>query len=762
MAIQNDFVKQLKNQAVKVLIYGSIAIASFTLLLVLLVRIGAFGKIPKEADLKQVKNNTATEILSVDNKLLGRYYYDNRTNIKLKDVPKDLIKALVATEDARFYKHNGVDTRSTFRVLLKSVLLFNKNAGGGSTITQQLAKNLYPRKHYSILTMPVAKIREIIIAKRLEKVYTKDEILELYLNTVSFGENTYGIETAAIIFFNKKTSALKIEESALLVGMLKANGNYNPRTNADAALLRRNTVFNQMVKYNYLTKVKADSLKQIPIKLQYRRLTHNEGPAPYLRERIRQEATEILADKKKADGTSYNLYSDGLKIYTTVNYTMQVYAEEAVQEHLTQLQKLLDKQWKGNEPWRKNPDLAKQAIKQSGIYKSLSAEGYSYNDALIEMKKKHETKVFSWNGEKDTLISSLDSVLYHFKTLQTGVLIMNPNNGDVLAWIGGPNYKYFKYDHVTSERQVGSTIKPIVYAAALESGIDPCKFYANDSVVYKDYNNWTPRNSDGKYGGFYSMKGALAHSVNTVSVKILMETGFDSVINLAYRMGISADLPEVPSLSLGSGEVSLYDMVKAYCVFLNGGRTVSPRIIRRIEDSQGRLIYSDSAHELGDTVLSNKTAQTILAMLQGVVNRGTAANLRSYWNFTSDLAGKTGTTQDQTDAWFMGMNPNLVMGVWVGGENPVVKFRGMYYGQGAFAAMPIFARFHKKMYSDPVYKYMQNSTFKIDEEIYNRLNCEDYSDVGDKESILRIFKKEESVGDFIRRIFGGKKKDGEK
>lgn len=758
MAAQNDFIKQLKQIALKAFVYGSVTFVSIGLLLFLLVRIGVFGKIPKEVDLKQVKNNTATEIISVDNKLLGRFYYQNRTNSKLQDVPEEFLKALIATEDARFYKHNGVDTRSTFRVLIKSVLLFNKSAGGGSTITQQLAKNLFPRKRYSVLTVPVAKIREIIIAKRLEKVYTKDEILELYLNTVSFGENTYGIETASIIFFNKKPAELKLEESALLVGMLKANGNYNPRINAEAALIRRNTVINQMVKYKYIDKEKADSLKETSIKLKYRRLTHNEGPAPYIREHLRQEVAEILKDKKKSDGSSYNLYSDGLKIYTTVNYTMQVYAEEAVKEHLSQLQKIFDKQWKGKEPWLKNPDLAKQQIKQSVIYKSLASAGYTYTDAKTAMQEKHASKIFSWGGEKDTLISSLDSILYHFKTLQTGVLIMNPNNGDIIAWIGGPDYKYFKYDHVTSKRQVGSTFKPIVYAAALESGTDPCSFYANDSIVYTEYDNWTPRNSDGKYGGYYSMKGALTKSVNTVSVKILMEAGIDSTISIAHKMGVTASLPKVPSLALGSGEVSLYEMVQAYCVFMNKGRTVSPRIIRRIEDAQGRLIYSDPAHELGDSVISVQTAETILAMLQGVVNQGTAANLRSIWKFNNDLAGKTGTTQDQADGWFIGMDPNLVMGVWVGGESPVVRFRGMYYGQGSFAAMPVFARFHSKLYSDPVYKFMKNASFKFENDVFSRLDCDDYSEDAE-EAIFQIFKKDDSVGDFIRRIFGKKRNE---
>ncbi|MBN2485549.1 MAG: transglycosylase domain-containing protein [Bacteroidales bacterium] len=757
MATQNEFTAQLRRVTAKFFLYTAISIASFCFLLFLLVQLGIFGKMPKEADLKQIKNNTATDIMSVDNKLLGRYYFENRSNASLSDIPAGFINALVSTEDVRFYKHKGVDARSSLRVLFKSVLLFNRSAGGGSTITQQLAKNIYPRKRLGFLTLPVAKMREIIIAKRIEKYYTKNEILELYLNTVSFGENTFGIETASIIFFGKKPAELKMEESALLVGILKANGNYNPRTKPEAALMRRNTVLSQMVKYKHLSAGEADSLKGLPVKLNYRRLTHNEGPAPYLREQLRHEVTEILKDKKKADGTPYNIYSDGLKIYTTVNYTLQVFAEESVKEHMAQLQELFDKQWKGREAWIKDPGLARQQIKQSDAYKELSAAGYSYNDALVAMHEKRQTRVFSWQGDKDTLISPLDSVLYHFKTLQAGVLAMNPFNGDILAWVGGSGYKYFKYDHVKSKRQAGSTFKPIVYAAALESGASPCRFYANDSIVYTAYNNWAPENSDGKYGGFYSMKGALAKSVNTVSVKILMETGIDSVINLARKMGITSQLPSVPSLALGTGGVSLYEMVVAYCSFMNKGRAINPRLIRRIEDSQGRLVYSDPAHLPGDTVMSSETAETILAMLRGTVDRGTAHNLRNFWKFDCELAGKTGTTQEQADGWFIGMNPHLVMGVWVGGGSPVVRFRG-YYGQGSFAAMPIFARFHKKIYSDPLYKYMQSSSFNISADINSKLSCADYSETP-VETFFEIIKTNDGIGDFIRRIFGKRKEN---
>ena len=713
---------------------------------------------PNESDLKQIRNNTATEIFSVDNKLLGRYYYQNRTNAGFDELPSHLIEALVATEDIRFYEHNGIDTRSTFRVLFKTILLFNKSSGGGSTISQQLAKNLFKRKDFGFLSIPVAKIREIIIAKRIEEIYSKEEILELYFNTVPFGENAYGIETASLIFFNKEPALLKIEESALLVGLLKANSSYNPRLYPEAAKNRRNTVISQMVRYKYLDKHDADSLKNIPIKLKYRRITHNEGPAPYFREHLRVKVSEILKDIKKASGFSYNLYADGLKIYTTINYKMQVYSENAVRGHMSLLQKDFDTHWKGNEPWIKNPGLANSQIKQSKPYKRLIKSGISHNEAIESMKSKHKSSIFSWDGEQDTIICSFDSVLHHFKILQTGVLAMNAFNGDVLAWIGGVNFKFFKYDHVKSKRQVGSTFKPIVYASAIEQGVKPCQVFANDSLVYENYDNWIPANSDNKYGGYYTMKGALAHSVNTVSAKVIIESGIENTVDLAYKMGIQSELPEVPSLALGSGEVSLYEMVRAYCSFLNRGRPVEPRIIRRIEDSKGRVIYSNPAHIPGDNIISKETAETLLAMMQGAVDRGTARGLRTVWGLDNELAGKTGTTQNQADGWFIGMNPYMVVGIWVGGDSPVVRFRNLTYGQGAYSALPIFARFLNQLYTDNKYKYMKYSTFNISENIYQRLDCEDFSNEGKGKFLDMLILKDSGIGDFIRKIFEKKKR----
>ena len=730
----------------------------FVFSLVVLVKLGVFGELPDYIQLKQIRNNVATNIYSVDNKLIGRYYYQNRTNVSFDDLPKHLVNALIATEDARFYEHNGLDYRSTLRVIVKSIILMDRSSGGGSTLTQQLAKNLFPRKEFKLLTIPIAKIKEILTAIRIEKLYTKNDIIELYLNTVPFGENTYGIETAALTFFNKEPSELSIEESAVLIGLLKANTGYNPRLYQKAALKRRNIVLSQMCRYGYLKNEDFEVLKKKPIQLDYHKLTHTEGLAPYFREHVRQLATKLLKDIKRPDGSSPNLYTDGLKIYTTLNAQMQIYLEKAVQEHLSQLQQLFDKQWQGKEPWKLDPKLATLQIEQSKAYQDLVGKGLTKNEAIAAMRTPRESEIFTWNGIQDTLISPLDSLLHHFKTLQTGALVMNAKSGDVLAWVGGVNFKYFQYDHVMAKRQTGSTIKPIVYASALEKGIEPCDFFENDSVVYTDYDSWTPQNSSEPYGGFYSVKGALANSINTISVKLLLQAGIDSTIELANRMGISSTLPNVPSMALGTGEVSLYDMVKSYAVFVNQGRTIEPRLIRRIEDADGNLLYADPAHELTDSVILEATAQQILAMLQGVVDRGTANSLRSVWKFEGDIAGKTGTTQNNTDAWFMGITPRLVAGVWVGGDNPVVRFQTTSYGQGAYAALPVYANFMQDLYNNPKYSYLQNEQFQISDSIYSLLDCNDFEE-DHEPRILDLFKKEdENIGDFIKRIFKRKRK----
>ncbi len=742
--------------------WGIDAVALFTVFfffLFLAVLLGIFGKIPSVNELKNVQNYLASEIYSADDQLLGRYYIQNRTNVAYEQIPSHFIHALIATEDARFYEHKGIDKRSIFRVIFKSILLQKESSGGGSTISQQLAKNLYPRKHVWILSMPVNKFREMIIATRLEKALTKKDILELYVNTVSFGENTYGIETAARRFFNKNPGQLKTEESAVLVGMLKGTNIYNPKKDYDRALQRRNVVLGQMVKYNYLKAAAADSLKKLPIKLNYVKFTHNEGPAPYFREYLRLELLKWMKNYNSQNGTDYNIYTDGLKIYTTINSDLQKYAEQAVKERLSKLQDLLEQHWKNREPWKRNASLIRTSMQNSERYRQLKQSGADDDSIDKVFNTPVPMEVFSWNGTKEEKMTPLDSIRYYLKFLQAGFLAMEAKTGYIRAWVGGIDFKYFQYDHVTAHRQTGSVFKPVVYATALENGRDPCEYIPNDSVTYTDYDDWTPQNADLSYGGYYSMKGGLTHSVNTVSVHLLMETGIDKVIELARNMGINGDLPDVPSLALGTGECSLMDMIRAYSVFVNKGKLMMPIYLKRIEDKNGKILYQASPRVEREGIISEETAETMINMMENVVDNGTASSLRSVYGFTNEIAGKTGTTQSHTDGWFIGFTPDLIAGVWVGGDNPIIRFRSLTYGQGAFTALPVWARFMQKVYRDPLYANSKNAVFNIPENIIARTDCPDFSEEP-HEGFWNLFeRKQESVIDIIKRIFQRKNRN---
>ncbi len=752
--------KKLKNKEItftKFLICVLLIFAGFFILLYFSVFIGIFGKIPSIEELKNIQNYLASEVYSADNTLLGKYYIQNRTNVAYDDIPDYFIDALVATEDVRFYTHNGIDKKSIFRVFFKTILLQKESAGGGSTISQQLAKNLYPRKNYFIVTIPVNKFREMITAVRLEKAYSKKDILELYLNTVSFGENTFGIETASQRFFKKHPKNLKIEEAALLVGLLKATNIFNPHTQPKNALQRRNVVLAQMVKYGKLDTEEADSLKKLEIKLNYIRISHNEGPAPYFRERLRTELLEWCKKNPKPDGSRYNIYTDGLKIYTSINADLQRYAEEAVKTHMKYLQNIFDQHWSNRKPWGKNEKILMNEIKKSNRYQQLHKRGKSHKEIMKIMSTPVKSTIFTWNGKKEKLISPIDSIAHYFKFLHAGLLAIEAKTGYIRAWVGGINHQYFQYDHVTARRQPGSVFKPVVYAAALENGHEPCNYIANDSVVYENYDNWTPRNADWTYGGYYSMKGALTHSVNTVSVNLLMETGFNKVKSLAKNMGISSDLPEVPSLALGTGEVSLFEMVRAYSVFLNKGKLVKLIYLKRIEDKFGNVLY-ETRPELGEKkIISPENADIMLEMLKGVVNNGTAASLRTVYGLYNDIAGKTGTTQMHTDGWFIGFTPDLITGIWVGGDNPVIRFRSLSLGQGSHTAIPIWARFTQKIYSNPLYRFSKNSTFNISEEALTSLYCPDYKEDNPEKLEDFLKQKGESIIDLIKRVL--RKKD---
>ncbi|MBX0331927.1 transglycosylase domain-containing protein [Pontibacter sp. HSC-14F20] len=685
------------------------------------------GAVPSRAQLKAIQNNTASEVYSADRVLLGRYYIQDRTNIRYDDIAPVAIDALVATEDVRFYEHSGVDARSLVRVFVKTLVMGQESAGGGSTLSQQLAKNLFPRKGRRIWEMPINKMREIIIARKLESIYSKQELLELYLNTVPMGGNLYGIERSSRRFFNTTADSLKTEQAAVLIGMLKATTSYNPRLHPERSLQRRNVVLSQMARYNYLTPQQADSLKKIPLKLNYRYITHNDGVAPYFREQLRQELVQWAATQRKQNGQPYNLYTDGLKIYTTIDSRMQRHAEQAVRKKMAQLQQKFDVHWKGRIPWGSDASVIQLAMQRSERYKKLKTGGADETEILENFRQPVNMQVFNWKGSTTKPMTPMDSLQYYQRFLNTGLLSMEPATGYVRAWVGGINHHAFKYDHVRSRRQVGSTFKPFVYAAALEKGIKPCDYFPNELTTYPEYEDWSPRNSNGQYGGEYTMRGALAQSVNTISAHLILETGVDRTVALAKRMGIQQDLPRVPSLALGTADLSLLEMVSAYSAFANGGYKTAPIYIKRIEDRQSRVIHQHRSGSGTKRVLSRDNAAVMLHLLQGVVEEGSAARLRTEYGLRMDIAGKTGTSQEHADGWFIGITPELVTGVWVGAESPKVRFRTISEGQGSRTAMPVWGEYMRRVAQDKDFASLRIGRFApLPSHLQGMLNCPSY------------------------------------
>lgn len=702
----------------------------FLLLAFLLFYIGVYSTVPGKATFASLKNATSSEVYSSDGVLLGKYFIHDRTNVKLENISSSITNALIATEDVRFYEHHGVDRRGLLRVFFKTLLLGDESSGGGSTITQQLAKNLFPRKDYGFFSMPVNKLREAILAEKLESVFSKEEILTLYLNTVPFGENAYGIEVASQRFFSKPASDLKTEEAALLVGMLKATTYYNPLRHPEASKERRNTVLAQMARYGFLKPTQRDSLQTLPVRLKYRYINQNRGLATYFREQIRQELNEWCSAHKKEDGTSYNLYTDGLKIYTTIDSKLQQYAEKAVTSQMTSLQAKFIKHWGNRDPWGKNFAVVADAMHRSVRYKELQDEGKSKEEIRKIFNAAVPTRLFSWKGTISKDISPLDSIKYYLKFLHAGFLVTNPKTGEVKAWVGGLNHEFFQYDHVNvnAKRQVGSTFKPIVYAAALEVGVPPCEYFPNEQLVYAEYENWSPANADGQYGGKYSLEGALTNSVNTVSAQVIMRAGPEKVVELAEKLGIESPLKPLPSLALGSADISLFEMVAAYGAFPNGGYYIKPHYIQRIETADGKVLedFSELTSKR-ERVLSSYTAGLIVHMMENVVNRGTGTRLRYQYGLKIPVGGKTGTTQSHADGWFIGYTPDLVAGVWVGGEDRRVHFRSLEMGQGANMALPIWGNFMKKVLADPTFAYMKQARFRLENEtIEAALSCDPY------------------------------------
>jgi penicillin-binding protein 1A len=686
---------------------------------------------PGKDELRAFRNAVPSEVYTADGVLIGRYFIQDRTPVRYEEISPWIIDAAISTEDVRFFNHNGVDLRSLGRVLVKSILLQNESSGGGSTITQQLAKNIFPRRDYLALSMIINKLREAVIARRLENIYSKKEILTLYLNTIPFADNTYGIQAAAQRFFSRDAKTLTPDKAAVLIGMLKATHNYNPRLFPENSRARRNVVLAQMKKYGALPADKADSLQALPLKLKLGEIKQEEEIAPYFRDFLKTELQKWCEKNKKADGTAYNLQTDGLKIHTTIDSKLQAYAEKAVARHMTTLQKEFFDHWGKEKPWKDNEEVIMDAVRRTTRYKNLRQRGVDEEEIMREMSKPVPARLFTWQGGKQVKVSPLDSLKHHLQYLNAGFLAMEPSTGEVKAWVGGIDHDYFQYDHVktSTKRQVGSIFKPIVYAQAIEEGVSPCEFIPAGQQTYIDEEGqlWTPRNSQYDYPVQYSMRGALAYSVNTVSVKLISRAGIDNTIRLARNMGIHSEIPDVPSIALGSSAISLMEMTAAYACLANEGVANAPFFIAAIEDREGNVFRNFRSGARQQRALSRETAQMVRQMLQTVVHEGTASRLRWKYGVYNDVAAKTGTTQANADGWFMAMTPRLVMGTWVGADDPRIRFRHTTLGQGSNTALPIVAYFLRQVNDNPAYKKISGAKFPaLENELRKKLNCDLY------------------------------------
>lgn len=671
---------------------------------------GLFGAMPSFEELENPNSYIASEMYSCDGELIGKYYLENRSTVNYNELSPNLIEALIATEDARFYEHSGIDLKATLRVAF-GVLTGNLK-GGGSTLTQQLAKNLFPRGRLNKAQLVIRKFQEWVTSSKLEHNYTKDEILAMYLNTIDFGSQAFGIKSAAMTFFGTTPADLKLEEAALCVAVVNAPTKYSPIRNPNNAISRRNLVLNQMVKYNYISQEVCDSVQQIPLDMSnYKIQDHHGGIAPYFREFLRQYLRDWCKSKIKSDGTPYDLYKDGLKIYTTIDSRMQKYAEESVCQHLGKdLQPLFNKQWEG----RKNApfsDLSQNeidkiynsAMRRTDRYRGLKQNGASQTEIDSVFKTPVEMTLFSWEGTIDTVISPLDSIKYYMWFLRSGMMSMEPNTGHVKAYVGGPDYRFFKYDHVKyGARQVGSTFKPFVYALAIqEKGYTPCTKVPNiqPTINLPDGRVWEPANSSQeREGEMVTLKWALANSINWVTAYLMNEVSPQAVTQLARKMGVKSDIPAVPAICLGVADIKLSEMVGAFNTYPSRGIYVEPIFITRIEDKYGNLLESFTPKR--NVALSEETAYTMIRTMQGVVESGTSIRLRFKYGLMNPIAGKTGTTQNHSDGWFMGMTPHLTTGIWTGGEVRSVHFRSLREGQGANMALPIFGIYMQKIYAD--------------------------------------------------------------
>lgn len=699
------------------------SVIGLVFLLLFLISMGWLGFMPSFEELENPKTNLATEVYSEDGHLLGKYYIENRSNVNYGEISPYLVNALLATEDARFYNHSGVDFKALVRVAFGVATFSHK--GGGSTITQQLAKNLFPREPgASKFVLLFTKLKEWVVAAKLERNYTKEEIIAMYFNTVDFGNLSHGIKSASRTYFDKLPSEINTEEAALLVGMLKAPTYYSPTRNPENAIRRRNVVMKQMRKYDYIKKEEYDSLKALPIDLsQFHMQDHTAGISTYFREYLRQELVKWCDSKIKPDGTKYNIYKDGLKVYTTINYRMQIHAEAAVENHMGKdLQPSFFKHWKGvrNAPFtninkEEQDRLMTSAMKRSTRYATLKNSGLSEVKIAENFKQKTSMRVFSWQGEKDTIMSPWDSILYYKMHLLTGVMAMEPSSGKIQAYVGGINYRHFQFDHVfQSKRQVGSTFKPFVYTLAMQEGeLSPCSEVPNVPVSFEmdDGTIWTPRNSnDAHEGEMVSLKWALANSVNYVSAYLIKRYSPQAVVDLIRKLGITSEVPAVPSICLGTPDISVAEMTAAFSTYANKGVYIKPYYITKICDNKGNVIESFQMESR--EAIDEQTAYLMVRLMQGVVEGGTGSRLRYRYKLDMPIAGKTGTTQNNSDGWFMGYTPDIACGVWVGCEDRAIHFRSTNLGQGANMALPIWADFIQRCYNDKLLRLDKTKQFE--------------------------------------------------
>jgi penicillin-binding protein 1A len=739
------------------------------LFLFIMIGSGKMGFMPTFEDLENPENNLASQVISSDGELLGTYFLQNRTFVDFNEVSPNMINALVATEDIRFRRHAGIDARGLARVFVKSILLGQSGSGGGSTITQQLAKNLFPRDtiiyRFGIsrkVNLGINKFKEWVTAVKLERNYTKDEILIMYLNTVDFGSQSFGIRTAARTFFNTTPDSLNVDQAATLVGVLKAPTWYSPVRNPERSIVRRNVVLSQMRKYDFLSQAEFDSISRLPLELDFMTQDHNVGPATHFREYLRVTMTAKEPERNnyfsndrfvedsiqwqnnplfgwcnrnfKPDGTPYNLYRDGLKIYTTIHSKHQKYAEEAMNEHLgLDLQKAFREDTKRLRRPPYSNDLTGEQVarsldfsmRQSERYRSLRIEGVAHDSIVRIFNTPAQMKVFSWKGERDTTLTPMDSIKYYKTFLRAGFMAISPNNGHITAYVGGPDIRYFKYDHVKlGKRQAGSTIKPFLYTLAMQEGYKPCDLVANvqQSFVVND-SVWTPKNSgrsefDGK---MVTLKWGLANSVNNISAWLIKRFNPESVIELMKKMGISSYVIPVPSIFLGTADLSLFEMVAAYNTYANKGVYNTPMFVTRIEDKNGNVLAEFKPQM--EEAISEETAYLMVNLLQGVVNEGTGQRLRYRYELKGELGGKTGTTQSHADGWYMGIAPKVVAGVWVGGEDRGIRFESLSLGQGANMALPIYALFMQKIYKDTSLGISLGDKFEKPSRINFNLDC---------------------------------------